>query len=106
MRTQSTWFVTRLTAANKFPANEPQPILKRRIALLQSMKRVNESITCLVDYLDHFPTDVEGWVQLAELYHLQGLSAQAIFSLEEALLITPNAWNVRFFRPIVREHRC
>ena len=58
------------------------------------MKRINEAIAVLVDYVDHFPVDVEAWVELAELYQSQGMFSQAIFSLEEALLITPNAWNV------------
>jgi cytochrome c-type biogenesis protein CcmH/NrfG len=48
----------------------------------------------LVDYLEAFPTDAEAWCELAELYQALGLSSQATFSLEEALLITPNSWSV------------
>ena len=58
------------------------------------MQRYTDAITSMVDYLEHFPTDVEGWVHLANLYQSQGMSPQALFSLEEALLIAPNAWNV------------
>lgn len=58
------------------------------------MQRTTDAITALVDYVEHFPTDVEAWVELAELYQSQGLFSQCIFSIEEALLITPNAWNV------------
>ena len=58
------------------------------------MQRTTDAITALVDYVEHFPTDVEAWVELAELYQSQGLFSQSIFSIEEALLITPNAWNV------------
>ncbi|EED21759.1 conserved hypothetical protein [Talaromyces stipitatus ATCC 10500] len=70
------------------------PILKRRIALLRSMNKYEESVSALVDYLEAFPTDAEAWCELADLYQSNAMSAQAIFSLEEALLITPNAWNL------------
>lgn len=72
-----------------------QPILKRRIALLRSMNKYDEAVSALVDYLEAFSTDAEAWCELADLYQSNGMSAQAIFSLEEALLITPNSWNVR-----------
>lgn len=49
----------------------------------------------LVQLLDDSPTDAEAWSELSELYANQGLYRQAIFSLEEVLLVTPNAWNVR-----------
>ena len=72
-----------------------QPVLKRRIALLRSMNKYDEAVSALVDYLEAFPTDAEAWCELADLYQSNGMSAQAIFSLEEALLVTPNSWNVR-----------
>jgi len=52
------------------------------------------AISALVEFLDAFPTDAEAWCELADLYKTQGMSSQAIFSLEEALLIVPNAWNL------------
>ncbi|KAK2812341.1 hypothetical protein FQN50_001340 [Emmonsiellopsis sp. PD_5] len=70
------------------------PILKRRIALLRSMSRPTDAISALVNFLDAFPTDAEAWCELADLYQAQGMSSQAIFSLEEALLVAPNAWNL------------
>lgn len=70
------------------------PILKRRIALLRSMNKYDEAVSALVDYLEAFPTDAEAWCELADLYQSNGMSAQAIFSLEEALLVTPNSWNL------------
>ena len=69
--------------------------MKRRIALLRSMGRYAEAVTALVKFLDAFPTDAEAWCELADLYHSQGMHSQAIFCVEEALLIAPNAWNVR-----------
>ncbi|ODH47192.1 hypothetical protein GX48_06707 [Paracoccidioides brasiliensis] len=69
------------------------PILKRRIALLRSMSRPADAISALVEFLDAFPTDAEAWCELADLYQTKGMGTQAIFCLEEALLVVPNAWN-------------
>ncbi|EAS28712.3 tetratricopeptide repeat domain-containing protein [Coccidioides immitis RS] len=70
------------------------PILKRRVALLRSMARNTDAISALVEFLDAFPTDADAWCELSSLYECQGLHAQAIFCLEEALLVVPNAWNL------------
>ncbi|KAK4980937.1 Inositol phosphatase SIW14 [Elasticomyces elasticus] len=70
------------------------PIRKRRIALLQSMERPTDAMTALVGLLDTSPTDAEAWSELADLYLAQGSYSQAIYCLEEVLLVTPNAWNV------------
>jgi tetratricopeptide (TPR) repeat protein len=64
------------------------------VALLRSLQRPADAITALIKLLDAVPTDAEAWCELSDLYQSQGLSSQAIFSLEEALLIAPNAWNV------------
>ncbi|KAA8642174.1 uncharacterized protein ATNIH1004_011115 [Aspergillus tanneri] len=69
------------------------PILKRRVALLRTIGKPELAISSLVDFLNAVPTDAEAWCELAELYYAQGMSSQAIFSLEEALLIAPSAWN-------------
>ena len=81
---------------NKILADNPVnvPILKRRIALVRSMKREQDAINAITDFLEAFPTDVEAWCELADLYQSQGMGAQAIFCLEEALLTVPNAWNL------------
>ena len=75
-------------------ANFKKPIAKRRVALLRSMSHPEEAISALVKLLDMSPTDAEAWSEVSDLYLSQGLYQQAIFSLEEVLLITPNAWNV------------
>ncbi len=67
---------------------------KRRIALLKTLDKTTEAITALNEFLDSSPTDAEAWAELADLYVTQGLYQQAIFALEEVLLITPYAWNV------------
>ncbi|OQE14599.1 hypothetical protein PENSTE_c034G04413 [Penicillium steckii] len=77
---------------NENPVNVP--IMKRRIALLRSLDRPTDAIAALIQLLDALPTDAEAWCELADLYQAQGLGSQAIFSLEEALLIAPNAWNI------------
>jgi tetratricopeptide (TPR) repeat protein len=81
---------------NKILEQNPMnvPVLKRRIALIKSIGRPQDAITDLVEFVDSFPTDMEAWCELGDLYQTQGCSSQAIFCLEEALLITPNAWNL------------
>ncbi len=58
------------------------------------MRRPADATEALAGYLESSPTDAEAWAELSDLYQSQGMSTQAIFSLEEALLIVPNAWNV------------
>jgi len=70
------------------------PIAKRRIALLKSLGRPSEAVTTLIALLDFSPTDAEAWSELADLYFSQGLYSQAIYSLEEVLVLMPNAWNM------------
>lgn len=74
------------------------PIRKRRVALLKSMGRTADAITALTELLDASPIDAEAWSELADLYLTQGSFSQAIFCLEEVLLVTPNAWNVSSHR--------
>lgn len=69
-------------------------IRKRRIALLRSLGRTAEAINALTNFVDTSPTDAEAWSELADLYLTQGAYDQAIFSLEEVLLVMPNAWNM------------
>ncbi|CAF9925179.1 MAG: hypothetical protein ALECFALPRED_003077 [Alectoria fallacina] len=70
------------------------PIAKRRIALLQSLSRTTEAIDALAELLESSPTDIEAWTELSDLYLAQNLFPQAIFCLEEVLLVAPNAWNI------------
>ncbi|KAH6672852.1 putative TPR repeat protein oca3 [Halenospora varia] len=76
----------------KDPSN--MPVTKRRIALLKALRKIPEAITSLNALLDASPTDAEAWAELSELYLSQGMYPQAIFALEEVLLVTPNAWNI------------
>lgn len=72
---------------------------KRRVALLRSMGKTSEAIEALNDLLDYSPTDAESWAELADIYLSHGLYPQAIYCLEEVLVLTPNAWNVGFAFP-------
>ncbi|KAF1982367.1 TPR-like protein [Aulographum hederae CBS 113979] len=85
-----------LKTYNKAIQADPTNMLlrKRKIALLKSLSRTNDAISSLVELLDASPIDSEAWAELSELYFSQGMYQQAIFSLEEVLLITPNAWTI------------
>ncbi|KAL1877112.1 hypothetical protein VTK73DRAFT_8849 [Phialemonium thermophilum] len=74
--------------------NTNVPITKRRIALLRSMGRIPDAVSALVQLLDFSPTDAEAWSELSDVYVSQGLYPQAIYALEEVLVLAPNAWNV------------
>ncbi|KAG8413230.1 hypothetical protein J3458_012817 [Metarhizium acridum] len=71
-----------------------KPIWKRKVALLRSMGKLPEAVTALNSLLDVCPTDPEAWAELADMYITQGLYAQAIYALEEVLVLSPNAWNI------------
>ena len=76
--------------------------MKRRIALFRSLSRPIDAIQALTELVAAVPTDAEAWCELADLYQSQGMAQQAIFSLDEALLIAPHSWNVWMFHgPII-----
>ncbi|KAF2684914.1 protein prenylyltransferase [Lentithecium fluviatile CBS 122367] len=68
-------------------------VRKRRVAVLKSLGRTADAITALTVLLENSPTDAEAWAELGELYASMGAWGQAIFCLEEVLLIMPNAWS-------------
>ncbi|KAI5197471.1 hypothetical protein E4T39_07271 [Aureobasidium subglaciale] len=70
------------------------PVTKRKVALLRGLGKVAEATKTLTELLDSSPVDAEAWAECAELYFLQSMHSQAVFCLEEVLLITPNAWNI------------
>lgn len=69
-------------------------IRKRRAALLKSVGKPAEATGDLIKLLDSSPTDAEAWAELSDLYVAQGMYEQAVYCLEEVLLVTPNAWNM------------
>ena len=80
------------TIINEDPMNVP--IHKRRTALIRLLGKPVDALDCLQQFVNTFPSDAEAWCELSDLYFDQGLFAQAIFCVEEALLIVPNAWNL------------
>ncbi|KAH6648904.1 hypothetical protein BKA67DRAFT_661845 [Truncatella angustata] len=70
------------------------PIAKRRVALLRSLGRTSDAVAALIALLDFSPIDSEAWSELSDMYFSQGLYLQAIFALEEVLVLQPNAWNI------------
>ncbi|KAK5689573.1 Inositol phosphatase SIW14 [Elasticomyces elasticus] len=77
--------------------NEDQTIFsvrKRRAALLRSVGKPEEAIADLTVLLDASPTDGEAWAELSDLYLEVGALEQAVYCLEEVLLVTPHAWNM------------
>ena len=58
------------------------------------MGRVPDAVSALVQLLDFSPTDAEAWSELADLYLSLGMYPQAIYAIEEVLILAPNAWNV------------
>ena len=58
------------------------------------MGRLSDAASALVQLLDFSPTDAEAWSELSDIYLSQGLYPQAIYALEEVLVLAPNAWNV------------
>ena len=63
--------------------------------MLRSLNRTADAVTALSTLLDISPTDSEAWSELADVYLSQGLYSQAIYALEQVLVLSPNAWNVR-----------
>jgi Flp pilus assembly protein TadD len=58
------------------------------------MGRSSDAASALTSLLDYSPTDAEAWAELSDLYLSQGVYTQAIYALEEVLVLSPNAWNV------------
>ena len=85
-----------LQGYNQIVKEDPMnlPIHKRRTALIQSVGMPADALECLVQFLASFPSDTEAWCELSDLYQKQSLNQQAIFCVEEALLLAPNAWNL------------
>ncbi|KAF8455116.1 hypothetical protein BGX38DRAFT_1088644 [Terfezia claveryi] len=70
------------------------PIHKRLISLLTSLHHLPRAISNLTTLLSTNPTDAESWAELSHLYFTQRLYAQALFCLEEIILIYPQAYNI------------
>ncbi|KAF8892991.1 TPR-like protein [Infundibulicybe gibba] len=64
-------------------------VWKRRISIIRRMGRTDKAIDELVQFLDIFYTDVEGWLELADLYSSCNQYTPALQALSHALLLAP-----------------
>ncbi|WFD21547.1 TPR-like protein [Malassezia equina] len=63
---------------------------KRRLACIKaSPNGIPLATEGLAELVDIFPTDQESWLELASLYLQQNKYAQAVFALEELVLLAP-----------------
>ncbi|KIK07160.1 hypothetical protein K443DRAFT_87921 [Laccaria amethystina LaAM-08-1] len=71
------------------PANAA--IWKRRISVLRRTGKIQDAVEELTQFLDTFYTDLEGWLELADIYTSCNQFTSALQSLSHALLL--NAQN-------------
>ncbi|KAL7751292.1 Inositol phosphatase SIW14 [Sorochytrium milnesiophthora] len=69
--------------------NSNKSVFKRKVALLKGQNKTREAILALNAFLDTFPQDIEGWLELSALYTQTEQFQQAAFCLEEVLLLQP-----------------
>ncbi|KAG8740842.1 hypothetical protein FRC10_003837 [Ceratobasidium sp. 414] len=65
------------------------PIRKRLITTLRSLGKVTEATEELTKYLDTFYADVEGWMELADIYAECNQYDRALSALAHAQLLAP-----------------
>ncbi|KIJ64762.1 hypothetical protein HYDPIDRAFT_111357 [Hydnomerulius pinastri MD-312] len=64
-------------------------IWKRRISILRRTGKTDKAVTELSQYLDTFYTDVEGWLELADIYASCNQYEYSLQALTHALLLAP-----------------
>ncbi|KAF8902585.1 hypothetical protein CPB84DRAFT_1775740 [Gymnopilus junonius] len=64
-------------------------IWKRRISVLRRVGKIDKAVEELNEYLDTFYTDVEGWLELADIHSSCNQYHSALQALSHALLLTP-----------------
>ncbi|KIM54070.1 hypothetical protein SCLCIDRAFT_137544 [Scleroderma citrinum Foug A] len=64
-------------------------VWKRRISVLRRMGQVDKAVSELSQYLDTFYTDVEGWLELADIYASCNQYEYSLKSLSHTLLLSP-----------------
>ncbi|KAF8685174.1 TPR-like protein [Rhizoctonia solani] len=65
------------------------PIRKRLITTLRSLGKITEATEELVKYLDIYYADLEGWLELADIYATCNLYDNSLSALAHAQLIAP-----------------
>ncbi|KAG6908259.1 hypothetical protein DXG01_005524 [Tephrocybe rancida] len=69
------------------PANAA--VWKRRISVLRRLGKIEAAVEELSRFLDTFYTDVEGWLELADIYTSCNQYTHALQSLSHALILAP-----------------
>ncbi|KAF8719201.1 hypothetical protein AX14_011335 [Amanita brunnescens Koide BX004] len=64
-------------------------VWKRRISVLRRAGKLEEAVEELSQYLDTFYSDLEAWLELADIYSSCNLYTSALQSLSHALLLSP-----------------
>ncbi|KAG8858192.1 hypothetical protein FRB91_010107 [Serendipita sp. 411] len=64
-------------------------IWKRLIAVLRQQNKTERCVKELVTFLDTFYSDLEGWLELADLYASLNLYTRSLQALSHALLLAP-----------------
>jgi len=62
---------------------------RRKVTVLKGMGRIDKAVEELSELLDTFYADVDGWVELAEIYYLCHQYTYALQSLSHALILAP-----------------
>ncbi|TFY79795.1 hypothetical protein EWM64_g4218 [Hericium alpestre] len=62
---------------------------KRRISVLRRTGKIEKAVEELSQFLDTFYTDVEGWLELADIYSSCNQYTSALQSLQHVLLLAP-----------------
>ncbi|KAI5120033.1 hypothetical protein M0805_004661 [Coniferiporia weirii] len=62
---------------------------KRKVSILRRMKEVARAMDELSTFLDTYYTDVEGWLELADIYSSCSQYESALGALQHALLLAP-----------------
>ncbi|KAJ7177956.1 hypothetical protein C8R46DRAFT_889118 [Mycena filopes] len=69
------------------PANAP--IWKRKISVLRRSGKIEKAVEELSQLLDTFYTDVDGWLELADMYTTCNQYSPALQALSHVLLLSP-----------------
>ncbi|KAJ7628592.1 hypothetical protein FB45DRAFT_794459 [Roridomyces roridus] len=69
------------------PANAA--VWKRKISVLRRTGKIDKAVEELSELLDTFYTDVEGWLELADIYTTCNRYSAALQALSHALLLAP-----------------
>ncbi|KAF8647326.1 hypothetical protein AX16_006788 [Volvariella volvacea WC 439] len=62
---------------------------KRKISVIRRIGRVDQAVEELSQFLDTFYTDVEGWLELADIYSSWNQYSSSLQALSHALLLAP-----------------